>query len=161
MRALVRSRIGIRFSRYTAASVVAATVSYLVFLLSYGPLDSSSRVAVIAGFVAGLIPKYSLCRAWAWQSRGRSKIRREVFPYVAVSVTGVLFTVHATDFLEGYVRDVTSGTVQVLLVSVAFLVSQGVFFLLKFAAFDRLVFNDRLRRRTPRRSGGQPEPAEL
>lgn len=160
-RALLRSRLGVRFSRYTGASVVAVLVSWLVFSLAYGPLGTSSGIALVSGFVAGLIPKYMLCRNWAWRRRGRSKIGREVLPYVAVSVSGAVFTYYLTEFLEDYVRSISDGGLQVFLMGIAFVASQGLFFVLKFVLFDRLVFSDRSRPPAGPPAGHHPpEPAE-
>lgn len=139
--ALLRSRLGTRFSRYTVASIVAVAVSQLVFMLAYGPMNTSSGVAIVAGFVSGLIPKYTLCRNWAWKRRGRSKIGREILPYVAVSVSGAIFAYYLTEFLEDYIRSAADGQLQVFLMGGAFLLSQGLFFLLKFVLFDQMVFN--------------------
>lgn len=141
----LRSRIGIRFGRYTGASVVAVLVSELVFVAAYGPLGTSSGIAIVAGFISGLIPKYLLCRNWAWRRKGQSKVGREVVPYVAVSISGAVFAYYLTEFLEDYVRSVAAGSLQVFLMAMAFLVSQGLFFVVKFVLFDQLVFTDRRR----------------
>ena len=141
--ALLRNRLVGRFSRYTGASVVAAVISLLVFVAVYGPMGASSGVATVCGFIAGVIPKYVLCRRWAWKRQGRSKLVREVLPYVAVSVSGTVFTYYLTEFLEDYVRRIADGEVQVLLMGAAFVLSQGLFFVLKFVAFNLFVFTDR------------------
>lgn len=158
-RALLRSRLGTRFSRYTVASVVAVAVSQLVFMLAYGPMNTSSGVAIVAGFVAGLIPKYTLCRNWAWKRRGRSKIGREIVPYVAVSVSGAIFAYYLTEFLEDYIRSAADGQLQVFLMGAAFLLSQGLFFILKFVLFDQMVFNVGRQRQDPQGHGRQ-QPSE-
>lgn len=159
--AVLHSRIGIRFSRYTGASVVAVIISEIVFVLAYGPLGTSSGVAIVSGFVSGLIPKYVLCRNWAWRRRGRSKVGREIVPYVTVSVSGAVFSYYLTEFLEDYVRSVADGQLQVFLMAMVYLVSQGLFFVLKFVLFDRVVFTDRQRPSAgPRSDPPRPEPAE-
>lgn len=155
VRRLLRSRLGRRFSRYTAASVVAAVVSYLVFTLMYGPLGLPSGAGLVAGFVAGLIPKYVMCRNWAWQRRGRSRIGREVIPYVSVSVAGLVFTYLLTEFLEDYIRALAQGRLEVFLMGVAFVFSQGLFFILKFVVFDQVIFGARRRPSGPGAGGGR------
>lgn len=155
LRALARSRIGVRFSRYTAASLVAVAVSQAAFALSYGPAGTSSGVAIVVGFTAGLVPKYLLCRNWAWRRRGRLRLGPEALAYAAVAVSGAVFAYYLTEFAEGYIRSVTAGGLQVFLMTLAFLISQGAFFIAKFVAFDRMVFSARAGPRGPRPAGRQ------
>lgn len=163
VRALARSRLGVRFSRYTAASLVAVAVSQAAFALAYGPVGTSSGVAIVAGFTAGLIPKYLLCRNWAWRRRGRLKLGPEALAYAVVAVSGAVFAYYLTEFAEGYIRSVTAGGLQVFLMTLAFLISQGAFFIAKFVAFDRMVFSARARPRGPRPAGrgqAQSQPSQ-
>lgn len=137
-----RARVRI-FGRYTAASIVAAILSELAFLASYG-LGAIPLVASIIAWFAGAVPNYLLNRRWAWQRDGKADLRRELLPYAAIVVVTAGTAAVVTTVADALVRDwVDSHTWQVLLVGAAFLATYGVMFLLKFVLFDRYVFTAR------------------
>ena len=61
-----RSALGVRITRYTIGSIIAAATSAVVFAVLYVIGLSTAACSVIA-FVAGAIPNWTLNRRWAWQ----------------------------------------------------------------------------------------------
>ena len=157
-RRLLRSRLGIRFTRYTGSSLVAVGVGQLAFLLVYTATDYHGGVASVVAFFAGAIPKYALNRMWAWERRGRPQMWRETLPYAAVVGTSLVLTALMTRTADHYVRQfVEADNLRTFLVWAAFIGTNGLLFLVKFVLFDRVVFSDPSREQPP----GRPEPAEL
>lgn len=137
-----RTKVSI-FGRYTAASVVAAGLSEVAFLTSYG-LGAIPLVASLIAWFAGAVPNYLLNRYWAWQRGGKVDGRRELLPYAVIVVVTAGTAAVVTTVADTLVRDwVDSHTWQVLLVGAAFLGTYGVMFLLKFLLFDKYVFTAR------------------
>lgn len=145
LRRALRSPLGVRFTRYTAGSAVAAVTSQLVFVLVYGLFAlAGPRGATALAFLAGFLPNYYLNRRWTWGRRGRVAVVRELVPYAAVVVAGVGIAAVATSLAEEWVlRLGVSRPVQVTVVTLAFVVAQGVLFVGKFVIFDRVLFADR------------------
>ena len=103
-----------RLTGYSAGSVVAATLGELAFVLTYGWAHAGTTLASAAGFIAAAVPNYVLNRRWAWgDRRGRSR-RAEATLYIAVAITSF--------------------------VAAAYLGVSGIFFLVKFVLYERVVF---------------------
>lgn len=134
--------------RYSASSVVAGVISELVFLASYGA-GAAPRVASVVAFVAGAVPNYVLNRRWAWRQRGRVHGTRELLPYLVIIVLTAVAAAAITTAADHWLRgQVDSHLWLTVLVSMAFIGTYGVMFVLKFVLFDRYVF--------VRRSGDVP-----
>lgn len=144
-----------KLSRYTAASVVAFAASQLTFLVTYGLELTGPQGATVLAFCAGVPVNYLLNRRWAWQQRGRPRLRAELLPYAAIILVSVGLAATATSAVDRWLTAVEwSRPVEVVLVAVAFALTQGGLFIGKFVLFDRLVFRDR---RSLPRSSGHPE----
>jgi putative flippase GtrA len=139
-RRLGGASVGARFSRYTAGSVVALATSEVTLILCFGTGLMNAALASVVAFLAGAIPNYMLNRSWVWKRRGRVQIRRELVPYVLVSlatlVIGALATSGAAAMAPGGRRT------QTLFVAIAYFVSYGVLFLAKFAVYQQFIFGD-------------------
>jgi putative flippase GtrA len=129
-----------RFSRYTAGSVVAFATSEVTLIVCFGSGLMSAAWASVVAFFAGAIPNYVLNRSWVWGRRGRPHVRRELVPYVLVSVATLVIAAFATSVAA----DVAPGGhgTQTLFVAVAYLVTYGVLFVAKFVIYQRVIFGD-------------------
>lgn len=137
-------RIGAKFARYTAGSVIAGVISQVTFVTLYGLELTGPQVASVCAFIAGAAPNYVMNRAWAWGRRGRAGLRTEVLPYVATILVTAALAAALTALVDRYVHLVTGvHAVQVVIVNAAFLGTYGVMFLVKFLLFERVVFRDR------------------
>jgi len=139
----VRSRrlLAVRFTRYTIGSIVAFAISEVALVLCYGTGLLSTTPASVVAFFAGAIPNYALNRAWVWQRRGLPDLRRELLPYVLVSVVSLVGGAVATGWAEQIAPD--DHAARIAFVAGAYLVAYGVLFVLKFVVYQLFIFADR------------------
>jgi putative flippase GtrA len=128
------------FSRYTAGSVVAFTTSELVLILCYGSGLVGAAPASIVAFCCGAIPNYVLNRAWVWKRRGRVDLRSELLPYALISLAALAMTALVTSLAAGIAPG--GHTAKTVFVATAYVVTIGVLFLARFAAYHWLIFRD-------------------
>lgn len=146
------------WSRFTLSSVFAATVSQLVFLISYG-FGALPLVASISAFVAGAVPNYLVNRRWTWQRRGRAGLR-ELLPYTMIVLGTFGIAALVTTVADSWADSLLVPHFwQVLLVGGAYLGTYGVMFVIKFQLFDRLVWARRPAAPPAQSSADRPEPA--
>jgi putative flippase GtrA len=118
-------------------------VSEVAFALCYSLGVGTTACSVIA-FVAGAIPNWVLNRRWAWQRSGRPSLRREILPYVATSVVGLVASSLATGWTDGQIRHtVTSPAVRTAAVTAAYLATFAVLFVAKFVLYELVIFAER------------------
>jgi putative flippase GtrA len=149
----VRRRSWRLWSRFAAASVVATSISQLVFVLSYA-IGALPAVATVLAWLAGAIPNFLLNRR-TWGGGGRAALRREILRYAVISVTTALLAAFATSGAETLATTTFPGlrTAQVAVVWSAFIGTYMAMFVVKFFLVDRLVFNTDPRRATRRSAG--------
>jgi putative flippase GtrA len=83
---------GKKMVRYTLTSGVTTAVSFSAVAGLYGFRIIPSVIwATLAGNVIGMLPAYQLNRRWTWGKKGRSLIRLEIVPFMAMSVLGIAF----------------------------------------------------------------------
>ena len=151
-----RSPGGRKLVRYSMVSVVAVAISQAVLAVCYGVLDWSARVANITAVCVSAVPAYYLNRAWAWGKRGRSHLLKEIVPFWAMALLGLVLSTWATDAAESYaVARWSSRLVQTVIVMAASLAAFGVLWVAKFAILNRYLFVDGPRRPEAEPGGGQ------
>src|SRR5215218_504418 len=91
--------------RYVGGSVVAAGCSEATLVLLYGLLHMAPGPASCLAWLAGAVPNFWLNRTWTWRRRGRPDLRREVLPYVAISLTTLLLATLLTAAVDRWARD--------------------------------------------------------
>jgi putative flippase GtrA len=164
---LKQSRLLGRLTRYAIGSAVALATSVVVFalLLDAGVGTSADSAAA---FVAGALPNWILNRRWAWQRSGDLDLAREVGAYTLISLIALAASSAGTGGADAVLRRHLEHhhDLRVILVTLAYVVVQGVLFAAKFVAYDRWVFTEGGRERaalSARRRGGRrmkgPEPA--
>ena len=162
LRAAIRHPLARRLTAYGAGSVVAAVVGELAFVLTYGGLHAGTTWASAAGFVGAAVPNYILNRRWAWSDRrGRSR-RAEAGLYAVVALSSFAATALTTHWAEaGAVRLFPQRSAQTATLAAVYLAVSGVFFLIKFGLYERVVFASGTAEpqpaRTTRSRGPHPE----
>jgi len=153
--ALRGSALGGKITRYALGSVVALLTSIVVFALLYVAGVGTTADSICA-FVAGAVPNWILNRRWAWRLRGRVAIGREVVGYIVVSVLALVLSSLATGFTNHLVRAIPAHHgIRVALVTLSYVLVQGVLFAAKFIAYEHWVFYGRSRLRAALRSRHQ------
>jgi putative flippase GtrA len=140
---LLRRPLVRRITGYSAGSVVAVIVSEAAFAAAYGWGHSGTTLASAAGFVGGAVPNYILNRRWAWRDRRGRDRRTEILLYMTVSFASFLVAALVTHWAEAGARHLTivRGW-QVALITGAYLVVSGLFFVVKFVVYEKLVFKE-------------------
>ena len=143
-----------RVVRYALGSVVASLVSLVTFVVVYGVLGAlSPRQSSVAASLTGMVPAYFLNRNWAWGRRGRSHLVKEVLPYLAASVLGLVAAMWSVDVASSHVKTLTGDkSLQVTLVAMAYVGTYASLWVLKFLFFNVLFGR-------PHRAAGADAPA--
>src|SRR5260370_19035549 len=150
-----RSKLGIRFGRFTVAAVVACGTTEVVVTMCAGPLALTATWASVISWFSGALVSYMLSR-WAWKRRGRPKLLRETLPFWVVSAMVVVILLLATKFgyhSAGWMR--LTGAERVLYVDAVYAVPNVGTFLLRFLFFHYVLFAGAAGRLAP----GAPEEA--
>lgn len=131
---------GRKLVKFALTSVVSTLISGTFLVVLYGArVISNEVVATLVANVLAMPPAYHLVRRWAWGKRGASSWRREVAPYVAMSLLGTSFSLIGATF----VRHVVHTHHWVHLVNTALvegtnLASFAIFWVLKILVFNRI-----------------------
>ncbi|MCU1363063.1 MAG: hypothetical protein JWM55_891 [Acidimicrobiaceae bacterium] len=142
-----RTHEGKKLIRYTATSAITTIVSLGAVSALYGFRWISSVIAAtLAGNVVGVVPAYQLNRRWTWGKRGRSEFRREVAPFLAVTVIGIAFSQLGAWWAKHEVNTHHWGHLaNTGLVAAANLLSFAIFWVLKLVIFNRIFKVDPLK----------------
>lgn len=137
------SRVVPVWMRYAAASLISTVISQIALIIAYGPMKASAAVASIVAFVVGTVPNYLLSKAWAWRHQKVSH-RRLVGSYAVVMIVTNVLAITMTLALDACVRaHVQSGAPRTGLLSLAYVTSYGLMFVVKYLLFDGLLFKER------------------
>ena len=131
---------GKKMFRYTMVSVVSTVFGFTVLGIVFGALHLWTEVpTAIFANVVGIVPMYYLNRSWVWEKTGPSHWRREVLPFWAVSVCGILLSVVAAEVARhisiAHHFSHTEATALLLTVTLAVF---GFLWVFKFLVFSRL-----------------------
>ena len=135
-----RSKLGIRFGRFTVAAIAAFATTEVVLTICAGPLELTATWASLISWFSGALVSYVLSR-WAWKRKGRPNVLRETLPFWVVSAMVVVILTLATKFAyhsAGWVH--LSGAERVLYVDAVYGVANIGTFLLRFLFFHYVLF---------------------
>ena len=135
-----RSKLGIRFGRFTVAAIAAFTTTEVVLTICAGPLDLTATWAGIISWFSGALVSYVLSR-WAWKRKGRPSLLKETLPFwvvsamvVAILTVATKFAYHAASWMG------LTGVERVLFVDAVYGVANIGTFLLRFLFFHYVLF---------------------
>jgi len=131
--AFARAQLARKPVRYSLVSVVAVAVSQLVLVTCSGVLHWSAVPSNVTAVAIGSIPSYTLNRCWVWGKRGRNHLWREVVPFWALALLGLVFSTLLVHLAVQW-NDST------LVASVANLTAFGVLWVVKYLLLDSLLF---------------------
>lgn len=138
----LRTTIGIRFSRFAGASIVALFASTTTLYVCDGLIHMSSTWAAVISWIVGVTVSYILSR-WAWGAKGKPNILRETFPFLAVSLPVVIILSLATKLGYDIAIDLhLHGVGQIGVVEFVYVMANFGTFLLRFAIFHYVLFKD-------------------
>jgi len=135
-----RSKLGIRFGRFTVAAIAAFATTEVVLTICAGPLDLTATWASIVAWFSGALLSYVLTR-WAWKQKGRPSLLKEILPFwivsamvVAILTVATKFGYHAASWMN------LRGAERVLFVDAVYGVANVGTFLLRFLFFHYVLF---------------------
>ena len=134
----------VKLTRYAIGSVVALLTSVAVFALLLDAGVGTTTDSILA-FVAGALPNWILNRRWAWERSGDMDVAREVVGYTVISLIALAASSAGTGWVDALVREHLNrqdATLRVLLVTLTYVVVQGLLFVAKFIAYDAFIFTD-------------------
>ena len=138
--AKARSKLGIRFGRFTVAAIAAFATTEIVLTVCAGPLQLTATWASLVSWFSGALVSYVLSR-WAWKRKGRPSLLKETLPFWIVSAMVVVILTLATKFgyhSAGWMN--LSGAERVLYVDAVYGVANVGTFLLRFLFFHYVLF---------------------
>jgi putative flippase GtrA len=127
-----------RFVRYTAGSVVALGVSEVVLVMAYRFGAFGATGASIIAFFAGAVPNFFLNRSWVWVGRSGNRMGRELALYALVSLCTLAAAAAATSWAAHIAPE--NADARTMFVAAAYLLTYGVLFVLKYFAYETIVF---------------------
>jgi putative flippase GtrA len=127
--------------RYGSVSAISTATSLAVLT---GLVATGAMTAAAANVVAtcvGTVPSFELNRRWVWRSSGRPSLRRQIVPFVAMSILGLgLSTIAvAVTAAEAHGAGWSNGSTAIA-VALANLVAFGSVWVAQFVVLDRLLF---------------------
>src|SRR5271165_3143976 len=138
--AKARSKLGIRFGRFTIAALAAFATTEVVLTICVGPLALSATWAPLIAWFSGALVSYVLSR-WAWKRKGRPNLLKETLPFWVVSAMVVVILTLATKFAYHSAAWLgLSGAERVLYVDAIYGVANIGTFLLRFLFFHYVLF---------------------
>jgi putative flippase GtrA len=146
-----RSKLGIRFGRFTVAAAAAFATTEVVLTICAGPLGLTATWASLISWFSGALVSYVLSR-WAWKRKGRPNLLKETLPFWVVSAMVVAILWVATKFAYHAAAWMgLTGVARVLFVDLVYGVANFGTFLLRFLFFHYVLFAG---------SAGEPAVAE-
>ena len=123
-----------RALRYSGVSVIATICTQVLLVVGHAGLGVGATAMNVTAVMLTSIPAYLLNRRWGWQVAGPSSLRREIIPFWAFTVAGLLLSTLA-------VAGVASITESAAAVSAANVAAFGVLWVAKFFVLDDVVFS--------------------
>ena len=151
--AAVRALVARRKVRFVMVSAVAVPFSQIIFVLCKEGFEFHEAVANFIAVTLSCIPSYLLNRSWVWGKRGSNHFWREVFPFWAMALLGLILSTIFVWYV-GQRTDVT------LYLMAANLSAFGLLYVAKFFVLDRLLFKvaDEMTHEVPAEHERQPLP---
>jgi len=142
-----KSHEGKKLIRYTLGSVYTTMFSQAVIFIVYGGHIIKGVVsATLFANLLAIIPSYHLNRRWAWKKDGSSHWRKEVIPYLAMSLSGIAFSTIGA-FGAKYLihrNHHWSHVFDTGLVAFVNLISFAIFWVLKMLVFNKIFHTNKL-----------------
>jgi putative flippase GtrA len=131
--------LGLRFSRFTAGSIVSTLLSQAALTALYGWFHTTATTASLVAFVVGAVPNFLINWKWTWGRDGRPALVRELVPYLAIIIGTGLAATGLTTLADHLLAPlVTAHGWRTVTLDAVYLASYAVLFVLKFALLDKV-----------------------
>lgn len=148
-----------RIMRAGVTSVGATLLSHGTFIGLVGFGHVRAGIASAVAWALGATFNYFVGRRVIWRRRARPDVVRETLPYVIVVGATALLSIGGTTLVEHLIEPIAMSHVKrTIVLEIAFILSYGVVFLLKFTLLDRIVFRHPAPEQRSDRPGGDAPP---
>jgi len=142
-RAKLRSKVGVRFTRFVVVAAAALTATEIALTLCNGVFHMTSTPAALVSWFCGAVVSYVLSR-WAWERKGKPDVLRETVPFWVISAVVIVILTLAAKFAYHSAAWLgLTGIKHVLWVDFIWLVANCFTFLLRFLIFHYVLFAER------------------
>lgn len=97
----VEGVVGQKAARYTLVSGVSVAVTQVVLGVLVLGLDTGAATANFLAVSIGAVPSYLLNRAWTWGKTGKNHLWKEVVPFWAMALLGLVLSTALVDWAAG------------------------------------------------------------
>ena len=132
----VRDRFRGKTLKYASVSAVGVVTSVTLLVFTLEVLEWSPLVANLVAVSVSSVPAYLLNRAWVWGKTSRHSFSREVLPFWAMAVVGLVWST----LVVWVVQTWTDNSVLLVLANLA---AFGSLWVAKFLILDEVLFHSR------------------
>lgn len=122
-----------KIMKYGTASVAGVVTSQIVLVVCFVVLAIDAAPSNVIAVAAGSVPNYMINRAWTFNKRGAHSFTREVLPFWAMALLGLLLSTVAV----AWAADRYGTAVAVAAANIG---AFGVLWVAKFFVLDRVLF---------------------
>lgn len=90
--------VGVKAARYTLVSGVAVAVTQVLLALFVLVIELGPALSNFLAVSLAAIPSYVLNRAWVWGKRGKNHLWKEVVPFWAMALLGLVISTAVVDW---------------------------------------------------------------
>jgi putative flippase GtrA len=137
--------------KYSMVSVIGVTITQVLLVLFVGILHRHPVGSNVAAVTLTAVPVFFLNKRWVWSADGKIDLRREVLPFWAFTVAGLLLS-------TGLVALAHTLSDSQVLVMAANLTGFGVLWVAKFLFLDQIMFGHSQRDEVLSQEEGLGEP---
>jgi len=131
-----------RLAKYASVSAISTATSLTVLGVLVGVFSVTSVLSNFVAIAVGTVPSFELNRRWVWSRGARVSIARQVVPFCALSLAGLLISSVAVH-LAGHATSSSSRLLHTGAVEMANFGSYGVLWVLQFLLCDKVLFKER------------------
>lgn len=135
-----RTEAGKRAIRYTATSLFGVVSTQILLFLFQHPLGWEAVRSNLVAVTIVSIPAFMLNKYWVWGKRGKAHMRREVLPFWAFTVAGLLLSTLMVIIVVKLTKDAGHPSGNKLAVQGANIAGFGVLWILKYVFLDKIMF---------------------
>jgi putative flippase GtrA len=124
---------GVKAIKYSMVSIIAVACTQVLLVLCHGIFTIEATTSNVIAVCLSSVPAFILNRRWVWGRSGPSHLTKEVLPFWAFSLVGLLFSTLLVSIAQHW----SDSTV---LVSAANIAAFGTLWIAKFLVLDELMF---------------------
>jgi putative flippase GtrA len=124
---------GHKIVKFSMVSVVGVAMTQVLLVIFQGPLDWKPTISNVVAVSLTTLPVFLLNKRWVWKRGGGAHWRREVLPFWAFTIAGLILSTAAVAIVEDW-------SDSIVVVNLANLAGFGVLWIAKFLFLDAVMF---------------------